>query len=116
MEIKLSIVLLYYMLISALFFIAFGVFFTVDLKYSTDLTTYLLCEAISIFPGKDDCDRSTIDSYSFPLLICIAVYMFSAVPSVSLVYVVSWRDVKNVYKRLCKRVRMTTSFKSELTV
>ena len=104
------------MLVSAYFFIAFGAVFTVDLKYATDLLSYFICEGIGNYPGKADCDRSAIDNSFFPILVSVAVYMFTAIPSVSLVYVVNWRDTRDLFKKLQKRVKTTSSYQGNGTV
>ena len=101
-EIKLSIVLLYYMLISVLFVITFVVFFTVDQEYSESLRNYFICEATGEYPGKKDCNRSEIDSYSFPILFNVAAFVLVVGPSVSLVYVVSWKDIRRLSRKVHK--------------
>ena len=78
------------------------------LQYITDkkaavfgeLQVYFTCEAAGNYPGKEECDRSRIDSFVFPILLNIAIYMFVAIPTVTLVYVISWRDMRTLIGKI----------------
>ena len=101
-EIKLLIVLLYYMLFASFFFISFGIFFSSQKHFHAELKKYFVCEAL----GNEECDRSAIESFSFPILLNLTIYIFIAVPTVSLVYVVSWTDARRVSNKLSKKASL----------
>lgn len=94
------------MLFSAFFFISFGIFFSSQKQFHAELKKYFICEALGTYPGKEGCDRSTIESFSFPILLTLTIYIFIAVPTVSLVYVVSWTDAMRVSNRLSKKASL----------
>ena len=92
--------LCYYVVLAVSVFVAFGTFLTNDTVYYEELEAYLTCEAVGQYPGKEECDRSRIDSFVFPILLNVTIYMYIAIPMVTLVYVISWRDVRKLIGKI----------------
>ena len=99
-EVKLFIVLCYYVVVSISVVVAFSVLLINNTAIKGELQVYFTCEAAGKYPGKEECDRSRIDSLAFPILLNIAIYMYSAIPTVTLVYVISWRDMRTLMGKI----------------
>ena len=92
--------LCYYVILAASIAVAFSINQTKETAYFGELKAYLTCEAVGKYPGKEECDRSRIDSFVFPILLNIAAYMYIAIPMVTLVYVISWRDMRTLMGKI----------------
>ena len=99
-EVKLFIVLCYYVVLSISVVVAFSVLLINDAALFGELQVYFTCEAAGNYPGKEECDHSRIDSLASPILLNIASYMYTAFPTVTLVYVISWRDIRTLIGKI----------------
>ena len=99
-EVKLFIMLCYYIVLSISIVVAFSVILINNTALVGELQVYFTCEAAGNYPRKEECDRSRIDSLASRILIYIAIYMYISIPTVTLVYVISWRDMRTLIGKI----------------
>ena len=101
-EKKILLFLLYYMIFIIIVTIYAGLRLATSEELAAAMEANFLCEATG---SNNECTRSAIEQYSYPVLTGIAQIMMGFVPAMSVIFVIQWNETRNVISNWFRKTK-----------